>query len=85
MSGSNDKTIRVWDINTGAALCVFEGHKDLVRTLCFDQERIVSGSYDQSIKVWDIKSGKLIFDLTDAHSSWVCHVGMDPSKIVSAR
>jgi WD40 repeat protein len=31
------------------------GHTDLVRTLNFDQERIVSASYDQSIRVWDLK------------------------------
>jgi WD40 repeat protein len=34
---------------------VLLGHTDLVRTLNFDQERIVSASYDQSIRVWDLK------------------------------
>lgn len=31
------------------------GHTDLVRTLHFDEDKIVSASYDQSIRVWDLR------------------------------
>ena len=84
VSGSNDRTIRVWNAHTGETIRVLDGHHDLVRTLCFDKERIVSGSYDQTIKVWDFRTGELLLDLKDAHTSWVFHVQIDASKIISA-
>ncbi|ORX54750.1 WD40 repeat-like protein [Piromyces finnis] len=86
-SGSNDHTIKLWNAKTGQLIRTLsgdEGHKDLVRTLAFDNERIVSGSYDQTIKIWDIKTGKLLKDFKNAHGSWVFNVQMDASKIVSA-
>lgn len=36
-------------------LISYLGHQDLVRTVHFDEDRVVSASYDQSIRVWDIK------------------------------
>lgn len=35
------------------------GHTDLVRTLKFDEDKMISASYDQSIRVWDIRYGSL--------------------------
>jgi WD40 repeat protein len=42
----------MWNAHTGELIRTLEMHEDLVRTLCFDKERLVSGSYDQSIKGW---------------------------------
>lgn len=84
LSGSNDHTIKLWDVSTGECIRTFTGHLDLVRTLAFDSKRIVSGSYDQSIKVWDIKTGEIILDILDAHKSWVFHIAIDNEKIISA-
>ena len=41
-AGSSDKTIRVWDLATGAALALFKGHKDDVESLDFSA---VSSAY----------------------------------------
>ncbi|KAI8818609.1 WD40-repeat-containing domain protein [Fimicolochytrium jonesii] len=84
VSGSNDFTINIWNARTGECLRKLEGHTDLVRTLCFDRKRIVSGSYDQTIKVWDFETGKQLLELKGAHSSWVFHVQMDATKIISS-
>jgi WD40 repeat protein len=45
-SGSNDKTIRIWDISTGTTLKKLEGHQKAVRSVCFssDQKTLASGS-----------------------------------------
>ncbi|KAI9001629.1 WD40-repeat-containing domain protein [Gaertneriomyces semiglobifer] len=51
ISGSNDKTIRIWHAWTGECLKILEGHDALVRTI-WCGEWIVSGSYDQGVKVW---------------------------------
>ncbi|MGK7946969.1 MAG: caspase family protein [Microcystaceae cyanobacterium] len=56
VSGSDDKTIKVWDrVNGGeAAIHTFRGHQNYVRSVAFspDGRYIVSGSWDNTIKVW---------------------------------
>jgi F-box and WD-40 domain protein 1/11 len=57
VSGSNDKTIRVWHASSGECLCLLEGHENLVRALAYDAltGRLVSASYDQNVIVWHLK------------------------------
>lgn len=52
-SGSYDKTIRVWDIQSGDcdAVLTLAGHSGTVRCLNLNGNRLVSGSMDRSIKV----------------------------------
>lgn len=78
-----DQTIRVWSVHTGACLSVLTGHTDLVRTIHFNSQYIVSGSYDQSIKVWDLHSGTLVLDLPHAHNGRVFKVALSVTRIVS--
>ena len=49
LSGSCDRTLRLWDLETGAELRRFEGHEDLVTsvTVLADGRRALSGSWDQ--------------------------------------
>ena len=46
VSGSYDKTVRVWDAASGAELACLRGHDSMVTSVAFDREgrRIVSGS-----------------------------------------
>lgn len=46
VSGSNDRTIRVWRIESGECLHILNGHSALVRSLCYDGRQIISGGYD---------------------------------------
>ena len=58
VSGSDDHTIRVWNIQTGDQLgSPFQGHTGCVNSVTFspDGRHIVSGSDDQTIQVWDSK------------------------------
>ena len=56
MSGSDDKSVRVWDASTGALLITLNGHTHRVYSVAFssDGTRIVSGSVDRSVRVWDV-------------------------------
>ncbi|XP_028398029.1 uncharacterized protein LOC114521707 [Dendronephthya gigantea] len=56
VSGSSDKTIKLWDIsNTPSELMLtLEGHSGTVRCLDLNGNRLVSGSTDRTIKVWDL-------------------------------
>ena len=53
VSGSSDKTIKVWNIrtNTPWAALTLEGHSGDVRCLHLFGNRLVSGSSDRTIKV----------------------------------
>jgi WD40 repeat protein len=56
VSGSGDKTIRVWNLTTGQTESkLFEGHINYVISVSFspDGRRIVSGSADKTIHIWN--------------------------------
>ena len=55
LSGSSDKSVRIWNTLTGAALYQLNGHSDFVRSVAFshDDVHIVSGSDDKSVRVWN--------------------------------
>ena len=54
-SGSRDKTIKLWNPETGALLRTLEGHSHFVESVSFsgDNKMLASGSKDKTIKVWN--------------------------------
>ena len=60
VSGSLDRTLKIWDANSGQELQKLTGHTDLVLSVAFspDGQRIVSGSADKTLKIWPISSPK---------------------------
>jgi WD40 repeat protein len=59
-SGSNDHTVCIWDVKTGAAVGhPLEGHTGCVTSVTFspDGTLIASGSYDKTVCIWDAKTG----------------------------
>ena len=62
LSGSNDETVRLWDLRTGQCVRVMEGHTDAVQSVSMDSacRTAVSGSDDGTVKLWDLDSGRCI-------------------------
>ena len=59
VSGSSDKTIRVWNAITGESVAgPFQGHTGFIRSVAFspDGRHIVSGSQDKTIRIWKTDS-----------------------------
>src|SRR5713101_1230986 len=54
-SGSDDKTIRLWDMQTGQLLRSLEGHSNYVNSVAWspDGKVLASGSSDKTIRLWN--------------------------------
>src|SRR5437588_266038 len=56
VTGSFDKTVKLWDAATLNPVRSFSGHTNLVLTVAVSRDgaRIASGSLDNTIKLWDV-------------------------------
>jgi TIR domain/NB-ARC domain/APAF-1 helical domain/WD domain, G-beta repeat len=79
VSGSDDRTLKVWDLERGALLATLEGHGHWVRAVAVtpDGRRAVSGSLDRTLKVWDLEQGALLATL-EGHDDRVLTVAVTP-------
>ncbi len=61
-SGSQDKTVRLWDAVSGAELLCLEGHMNSVHSVAFspDGRRLASGSWDNTVRLWDPETGEFL-------------------------
>jgi hypothetical protein len=87
-SGSYDKTLRIWDAETGEDLHALTGHKDTVISVTFspDGKRIVSESKDKTLKLWDAETGKTLYTLnpyTRTQKNTTVAFSPDVKKIIS--
>ena len=59
-TGSYDKTIKLWDVNSRREVTTLKGHEDIVYGVRFspDGHMLASCSADKSIKLWDVVSRK---------------------------
>ena len=61
-SGSDDKTVKIWDAMSGECIRTLKGHSNIVRSVCWspDGKYLASGSVDKTVKIWDAESGQCI-------------------------
>jgi tetrahydromethanopterin S-methyltransferase subunit G len=83
VSGSADKTIKIWNLKTGRQLHTLEGHSDKVNCVVIspDGQNLVSGSADRTIKIWNLNTGKQIRSLGgwfSAHLDSICSLAITP-------
>ncbi len=85
-SGSKDKTIKLWDVDSGDLIRTLIGHEWGVYCLSFspDGSNIASGGLDKTIRIWDVSSGTVI-DTLSGHENNVNSVKFSPdgNKIAS--
>lgn len=69
ISGSRDKTIKVWDVNVGSCLFTLIGHDNWVRGVCWHPggKYIISVSDDKTMRIWDVIN-KRCYKTVEAHS-----------------
>jgi WD40 repeat protein len=61
-AGTESGEVRLWDVQSGLPLTLYQGHTDWVRSVAFHphEEIIASGSEDQTIRLWDIPTGQCL-------------------------
>lgn len=81
VSGSSDKTLRLWDAASGKAIGEpLKGHENSVSSVAFSPAAkvIVSGSSDNTLKLWDAATGKPMGEALEGHESYVNSVAFSP-------
>ena len=78
-SGSGDKTIKLWDVQSQGQIATLTGHSHSVFSVAFspDGRTLASGGADETIKLWDVRSQREIATLT-GHSRFVMSVAFSP-------
>jgi len=54
-TGSDDNTIRIWNLKTTKCLDELHGHTNGVLTMTFADNALFSGSYDHYMIMWDLQ------------------------------
>src|SRR5207244_2655544 len=54
-SASSDRTVRVWDVQSGKERACYHGHLGSVRSVACASSRIVSSSDDQTVRGWPVQ------------------------------
>ncbi|CAE6436448.1 unnamed protein product [Rhizoctonia solani] len=87
-SGSDDGSLRVYEIHTGAVVAgPFQGHTGGIFSVTFspDGRHIASGSYDQTVIVRDAQTGRIVTGPLHKHTDVVLSVAFSPdgTRLVS--
>ena len=85
VSGSEDTTVKVWDISSANLYTTLEGHTGAVQSVIYSNRNniIVRGSEDQTIIVWDIVTGS-IMTILSGHKGTIYALAISPSKNILA-
>ncbi|MBD2339529.1 hypothetical protein H6G64_21385, partial [Calothrix sp. FACHB-156] len=85
ISASDDNTLKVWNLQTGAELFTLKGHSSFVRAIAVtpDGQRVISGSSDNTLKVWNLETREVIATFTGEGSISCFAVAPDGMTIIA--
>ncbi|THV71286.1 WD40 repeat-like protein [Aureobasidium pullulans] len=88
VSGSRDKTIAIWDLETQRRIRTLSGaHIASVLCLQFDerpeQDIVVSGGSDSFVVIWRFSTGRIIRKMDDAHTESVLNLRFDDDLLIT--
>jgi WD40 repeat protein len=76
-TGSEDRTVKIWDALTGECIQTLQGHRDRVWLVLFspDGSTLLSASENQTVKLWDVRTGQCLRTL-EGYSNSVLSVAL---------
>ncbi|MDO8728066.1 MAG: DUF4062 domain-containing protein [Candidatus Methanoperedens sp.] len=83
ITGSDDCTVRIWDLETKRCLRILEGQKE-VKALVITSDGCcaITGSYEE-IKVWDLESGEILRTLNQEGNVKAMAITPDCSRVIA--
>ena len=82
ITGSYDRTARVWNLETGVEIRCLRGHTRGLRALQFDEVKLITGSMDHTLRVWNWRTGECIRTL-EGHTEGVVCLNFDSTILAS--
>ncbi|EEY59316.1 uncharacterized protein PITG_21067 [Phytophthora infestans T30-4] len=81
LSGSRDRSVRLWEAFSGMQLMLFASHENWVREVRFHPsgKYALSAGEDKTIRVFDVDTGRCVRTLDEAHSHFVTCLDVHPS------
>jgi len=79
LSGSRDRTIKIWQLETGQLIHTLNGHTEAINAIALspDGQTIASASTDQTVKIWHTETGILLTTFT-GHTKPVTSIAFSP-------
>ncbi len=80
VSGSRDRTVRVWNVTTSNCIMQFTDHENWIRGVVVHPsgKYVISVSEDRSIRCFDLKDKRCTRALKDAHEHFISCVDIHP-------
>ena len=63
ISGSHDKTLKIWNMNTGQCQFTMRGHNNWISAIDCNSAVIVSADWDSTVKCWDLETHNVLHNL----------------------
>ncbi|KAI0373368.1 WD40 repeat-like protein [Pilatotrama ljubarskyi] len=82
ITGSYDRTARVWNLETGAEVHSLVGHTRAIRALQFDAAKLITGSMDHTMRVWNWRTGQCV-KILQGHTEGVVCLNFDSNVLAS--
>lgn len=85
LSGSEDRTLKLWNLSTGELVQTFYGHTKAVTAAAFSisGKYILSGSGDETVRLWEVSSGRCLRSIA-GHWAEVTSVCFAPNGLLIA-
>jgi WD40 repeat protein len=85
VSGSFDRTVRIWSLATGRELRTLRGHGARVTAvgLTLDGRSVISGSEDRTLRIWNVDSGLQEAEIPTANGVKVLTVAPHGGQVVA--
>jgi WD40 repeat protein len=85
-SASEDRTVRLWDLDAGKEIRVLQGHSQFVQTVAFHphySDLLISAGRDRQIIFWDWQTSRTIRTLT-GHTQQIHAIAFSPDGTLIA-
>ncbi|XP_054649680.1 dynein assembly factor with WDR repeat domains 1 isoform X5 [Dunckerocampus dactyliophorus] len=86
ITGSYDRTCRIWDTTLGIEQHTLEGHRNVVYAIAFNNpfgDKIATGSFDKTCKLWSAETGKC-FHTFRGHMAEIVCLAFNPQSTLVA-